>query len=102
MSMLDQLSAANLWVKVIEQTRRDLTSSDSYLVLAAARYFFIEPVSGDDRDIQTFAGLCTVTNINADAAAKAIFEKLCLCQQKKILYLLREVDFEGIRSEVIM
>ncbi len=103
MEMLNQPSVAgNLWASVVKHAKQDLVLPDLRNALSAARYFFLDPTTGDDSDIRTFAGLCDATRINADAAARAIFNELEPHQQKRILHLLQEVGYEGIRSEVIM
>ena len=66
----------NLWGEVIKRAKQDLVSQSNRNAFLAAEYFFFEPVNGDDRNIRTFAGLCAATNINADAAARAIFGAL--------------------------
>src|SRR3989344_7665229 len=76
----DPFSAAEvaLWVRVVEQAKKDLVSWNTNLALKAARYFFLEPVESDRHNIRTFAGLCAATGINADAAAKMVFTGLQL------------------------
>ena len=92
----------NLWSEVIKQVKQDLVSPDTRNALLAAKYFFFEPVAGDERDIRTFAGLCAATTINADVAARAVFGALEPRQQERILRLLKDTGFEGIRLEVVM
>lgn len=88
---LDQflLLAASL----IEQGKKDLVSEDDYIVLKSAKYFFLKPAQGDDGDLKKFAGLCMATGIDADAAAKAIFDELLPYQQKSIRSLLRSTGY---------
>lgn len=103
MEILDQFSAAgNLWVAVIKQAKKDLVLGNTRNALIAARYFFLEPVDSDFRDIKTFAGLCAATRINVDAAAKAIFTELKPNQQERILNLLKNDGYTRIRPEVII
>ncbi len=94
MNLLDEISAAgDLWVKVVEQAMKDLVSWNTHLALMAARYFFLEPVESDRKDIKTFAGLCAATGINADAAAKTVFAGLKPLQQERIYNLLKGAGY---------
>ena len=92
----------NLWAAVVRSGIEDLASCKRYFAANATEYFFLEPVAGDEKNIRTFTGLCVVTGINADTAAKAIFAKLTPRQQKRVLLLLKRACYEGIRADVIM
>lgn len=94
------MAVGNVWAAVVKQAKLDLVSPDDRLALLAARYFFFEPRKGDDRDIRTFAGLCAVTSINAEAAAEAIFRKLSPDQKRRICILLKHAGY-NVRLRVI-
>ena len=89
-----------VWVAVIKLAKKDLVSSDDRLACLAAEYFFLEPSKGDDGDMRKFVGLCAETNINANAAAKAIFDELNPEQKKRVLILMRDAG-NDVRQELI-
>ena len=78
---------------MIKQVKNDLISQDEYLVLRAAKYFFLKPTQGDYDDLMRFAGLCAATEIDSDAAAKAIFDELAPHQQECIRSLLQNAGY---------
>lgn len=80
---------AALWVGVVKQAKKDLVLQNNRFALMAARYFFLEPVESDRHNIKTFAGLCAATDVNADTAAKAVFEGLKPWQRERIYGLLK-------------
>ena len=101
MNTVDQFAAAGtLWVAVIKQAKQELVSSDDRRACLAAEYFFLAPGKGVDRDMRKFAGLCAATKINADAAAKAIFDELKPKQKERVLILMRN-DGNDVRPELI-
>ncbi|MDP3778480.1 MAG: hypothetical protein Q8R30_00330 [bacterium] len=87
----DQFSC--LAASLIKQAKQDLTSEDDYLAVRAALYFFLDPAPCDNDDLKRFAGLCAATKINAEAAAKSIFNELSACQQNRIRSLLRNAGY---------
>lgn len=94
--IIDQL--LSLATAMIEQAKKELTSGDDYLAMRAAMYFFLEPVQSDNDNLRTFAGLCTATQINADAAAIAIFDNLKSHQKRRIRSLLQNAGY-NVRSK---
>lgn len=78
---------------MIKQAKNDLISEDERLAIQAAKYFFLEPTQGDEDDLKRFAGLCTATGINANAAAKTIFSELLPHQQEQICDLLQNAGY---------
>ena len=78
---------------MIKQAKNDLISEDDYLALRAAIYFFLKPVQSDNDNLRTFAGLCTATQINPDAAATAIFNNLKSHQKKRMRSILQNAGY---------
>jgi len=89
--IVDQL--LSLATAMIEQAKNDLVSEDDYLAMRAAIYFFLEPVQSDNDNLRTFAGLCGATQINANAAAVAIFNNLKSHQKKRVRSLLQNAGY---------
>lgn len=94
--MADQFPS--LATALVEQAKKDLISEDDHFAMRAAMYFFLCPVSGDEGDLKTFTGLCRARNINADAAAKAIFNQLLPHEQKRVRSLLQASGYH-VQSE---
>lgn len=85
-------------VETLRRAKKDLSSKSPRIVLDAAKYFFLDGAGVDESNSKTFTALCIRSGINADVAAKNIWNRLPKKKQKKIIRLLDKAGYKTDRT----